>query len=53
MKHAKKTENKIEKNYADTKEENRLAYNCEPCKGLGLQDEHTLCSMCDGTGKYY
>lgn len=29
----------------------RAAYNCEVCKGEGLQDERNLCPACLGTGK--
>jgi len=31
--------------------EDRSAYNCPQCKGEGLLDQHTICPMCQGTGK--
>lgn len=38
---------------ADVQEEkeDRSAFNCPDCKGLGLQDSFHVCSHCMGTGK--
>lgn len=31
--------------------EDRSAYNCSACSGLGLEDERHICGRCLGTGK--